>query len=561
MCHACRFHYTIGARERIESLVDPGSFRENNRALISIDPIAFARSYKRRLFDEERRTGLADAIVTGTARMDGRPVVLAVLDFRFLGGTIGSVVGEKLTRGMELAARRRHPFLAVIASGGARVQEGPLGLMQTAKIAMARQRLADARTPFVCVMGNPTVGAAYTGIGALADITVGEPGAIIGYTARNLRDNHDALTAERLLARGLLDEIVDRAQLRGLLVHVLEALTARTRVSAEREHPAQPRHEHGHAWNNVQIARHARRPTALDYVGRMASTYVELRGDGAGSDPPVITCGVALIAGESVVVVGQQRVDLNDGGPYTADAPTSAPGAWQGPAAFRKATRAFRLAGRFDLPVITLIDTPGADPGVTAAEGGLGPALAACTAALAETHAPTIAAVIGQGGSEAAAAFAIADRVLMLEHAIYTVMSPEQAALLLHRDPGRAEEVADALHLTADACRELKVVDVVVPEPEGGAHTDHDAAARHLRAALLGALADVQAIPAERRLRARYRRYRDIGEYSSYIGTTLTHEVSELGTAIANRTAAAAQRIRHPRRERRAPEEAEPLIP
>jgi acetyl-CoA carboxylase carboxyl transferase subunit beta len=537
VCHACRFHYTIGARARIEVLADPASFRESNRSLISIDPIAFAGTYKRRLFDEERRTGLADAIATGTARLDGRPVMLAVIDFRFMGGTIGSVVGEKLTQAMERAARRRRPVIAVIASGGARIQEGPLALLQMAKITLARQRLADARVPFLCVLTNPTLGAAYTGVAALADFLVAEPGALVGYAVARATGSPEGQTAEDLLRRGLIDEVADRAQQRELLAHVLTVLTARSRVSADDTPTQQPPHIHsGQAWNKVQIARHQQRPTALDFIARMASTFVELRGDGAGSDPATVTAGIGIIAGEAVVIVGQQRA------PGGGDA-----GAWIAPNGFRKAARAIRLAYRFGLPVITLIDTPGADPRRDAADG-LGPAIAECTSALAAAPVPTVAVLIGEGGSEAATAFGVADRVLMLEHAIYTVVSPERAAQLLHRDASRAEEVADSLHLTADACLELGVIDAVVAEPAGGAHADHDAAARQLRTAVLRALGELQGHSSRRLLRDRYRRYRAIGEYSGYIGTALAHEAGELRAALARRAGAAAARVRHPRR-------------
>lgn len=542
VCPSCRFHYTIGGRERVATLIDEGTFRERNRALISIDPIAFARGYKRRLFEEERRTGMSDAIVTGTGTINGREVVLAVIDFRFLGGTIGSVVGEKLTQALELAARRHRPAIVVIASGGARMQEGPLALMQTAKIAMARERLAASRTPLLCVLTNPTLGAAYAGIGALGDFVVAEPQSLVGYvTARG--DRAGEQTAEQQLTRGLLDEVVDRERLPGLLTQVLDALTARTHVNPENdERPAATQHHHGQAWNQVQIARHQQRPAALDYIGRMASTYVELRGDRTGTDSHAITCGIAIVAGEAVVIIGQQR----PAGPR--DDPSR--DAWLGPEAFRKAARAIRLAHRFGLPILTLIDTPGADPRPAATAAGLGPALADCLSALATAPVPTIAAVIGEGGSEAAAALAVADRVLMLEHAIYTVVSPEQAAVLLHRDASRADEIADALHLTADACHQLGVVDVIVREPAGGAHLNHDDAARNLRAALLRALSETQRVPAKRLLRERYARYRRIGEYSGYIGTTLAHEVSELRTAIARKAGAAAGRVRHPRRGR-----------
>jgi acetyl-CoA carboxylase carboxyl transferase alpha subunit len=460
------------------------------------------------------------------------------------------VVGEKLTQAMERAARGRRPLVAVIASGGARIQEGPLALMQMAKIAMARERLAQARAPFLCVLSNPSLGAAYTGIGALADFVIGEPGALIGYASARASGSHEGQTAEVLLRRGLLDEVVDRGQQRELLAHVLEVLTSRTRVGADDDQaPVQPQHRHGEAWNHVQIARHQQRPSALDYIGRMATTYVELRGDRTGADAPSVTCGVGTIAGESVVIIGQQRAPRAQAADIISGDP--AHDAWIGPEGFRKAARAIRLAGRFGLPIITLIDTPGADPRPAAAVAGIGAAMADCTAALAGAPVPTIAAVIGEGGSEAATSFGVADRVLMLEHAIYSVVSPERAAVLLHRDASRAEEIADALHLTADACRELRVVDTIVPEPAGGAHADHEAAARSLRSALLRALADTHQSSPKRLLRARYRRYRAIGEYSGYIGTTVAHEVGELRTAITRRAGAAAARVRHPRRARR----------
>ncbi|MFN8558298.1 MAG: carboxyl transferase domain-containing protein [Dehalococcoidia bacterium] len=403
------------------------------------------------------------------------------------------------------------------------MQEGPLALLQTAKIALARQRMAEAGMPFICVVTNPTLGAAYAGIAGHADFAIGEPGALVGYAAERSRATETEQTTEELLRHGLLDAVVDRERLRDLISQSLDVLTARTRVAAEGAPPPPPEHAHGTAWNAVQIARHAERPAALDYIGRMATTFVELRGDRSGLDDSAVTCGIAIVAGEAVVILAQRTT-----------------GGWIGAAGFRKAGRAVALATRFRLPIISLIDTAGADPSAAAGLGGLGPAMADLMGALAQAPVPVIAAVIGQGGSEAAAAFGIADRVLMLEHAIYTVIAPEQAAVLLHHDATRAAEVADALHLTADACHELKVVDTIVPEPAGGAHTDHDGAARNLRAAILRALAETQSVPPKRLLRTRYRRYRAIGEYHSYIGTTLTHEVSELRSAIAARAGAAA---------------------
>jgi acetyl-CoA carboxylase carboxyl transferase subunit beta len=542
VCHACQYHYTIGARDRIALLADQDSFRERARSLISIDPIAFARAYKRRLFEEERRTGLADAIVTGAATIEGRGVVLAVIDFRFLGGTIGSVVGEKLTRAMEAAARRKHPLIVVVGSAGARIQEGPLALLQTAKIAMARRRLAEARTPFVCVLTTPTLGAAYTGIAALADYLMAEPDALIGYAGARDAGDEPGESADLLLRTGLIDGVVSRAEQRAWLANLLGALTTCVRSRDEDNAPT-PRRAPGSdtasAWDHVRTARHQDRPTALDLIGGMTSTYVELRGDRAGHDPDSVTCGIALLAGRAVMMIGQQRAVIRSG--RNDDRLLDA-------SAFRKAARAVAVAHRFGLPVLTLIDTLGVDPRGSAAAHGLAFALADCASALAEAPVPTVAAIIGEGSGEGAVAFAICDRVLMLKHATYSVAVPERAAVLLHRDVARAEEMAEALHLTADACRELKVVDVVVPEPEGGAHHDHAATAVMLQSALRRALAELQEIPSRKLLRDRYRRYRAVGAYSGYISTTLAHEAWELRTAIKNKSFAAAARLRPPRK-------------
>jgi acetyl-CoA carboxylase carboxyl transferase alpha subunit/acetyl-CoA carboxylase carboxyl transferase beta subunit len=545
VCPNCHFHYTIAARERIRLLVDTGSFRETQRALISIDPISFSGqvSYRRRIFEEQRRTGLSDAIVTGTATIRGRRLVLAVIDFRFLGGSIGCVVGEKLTLAFELGARKKLPVLVVVASGGTRMQEGLLSLAQVAKTAAAAERLAGARVPLITLLANPTIGAAYAGFVSLSDVILAEPGAIVGYgTTRAVEaasGGHlppGAHTAESHLAHGLLDQIVDRVHQRDFLSALLDLMGARYRLTSTGSQP----HPGGAAppvaaWNTVQLARHEQRPTALDYIGRMTANFIELHGDRMHGDDRTIVCGLGQLGGETVVILGQERngSDRQHGA--------------IGPEGFRKARRAMQLAAKLRLPLITLIDTHGAAADLRAEEHGLGNAIAGCMATASMLPVPVIAAVIGEGGSEAGIAFGVANRLLMMENAIFSPVSPESAATILYRDPTRVESAATALRLTAADCLKLGVVDAIVPEPVGGAHRDHDEAARELKVAIVRELIQVQGESPADLVKHRYAKLRGLGQYSNYLGETVAHEFGEIGGAVGRRAASIVSRLRRQR--------------
>ena len=194
VCPTCRFHYSMTARERIDSLVDAGTFRETNRSVTSIDPLSFSSRvpYRQKVLRDQQRTGLTEAVVTGTCSIGGTPTVLVVMDFGFMGGSMGCVVGEKLALAMEHAAKRRLPVVAVVTSGGARIQEGILSLMQMAKTGFATNRLYDKGLPFISVLSNPATGQAYASFANLADIILAEPGAIVGLAPmRTIRESSD----------------------------------------------------------------------------------------------------------------------------------------------------------------------------------------------------------------------------------------------------------------------------------------------------------------------------------------------------------------------------------
>ncbi len=544
ICATCRFHYSLTARERIDSLADPGTFREINRRLTSLDPLSFSTrvSYKQRIFSDQRRTGLTEAAVSGTCNIGGSPVVLVVMDFGFMGGSMGCVVGEKVALAIEYAAKRKMPIVAVVTSGGARFQEGVLSLMQMAKTSMATRQLEAKGLPFISVLANPAIGQAYASFANLADIILAEPGAIIGLTPmRVIKEASDqpvpggSLTSEWHLEHGMLDAIVDREQLRERLAVLLDLLASKyqltARQKAETPESVKPRPE---AWDSVQLARHESRPTSAHYVESIVDNFVELHGDRTYGDDPALICGIGHLGGQTVFVIGQER--------GTGETASERNEGMTSPEGFRKAQRVMLLASKFDIPLITLVDTPGPFRSLGAEERGMGNAIAGTMASMAALETPSIAVVIGEGGSEGALPLAVASRVLMQENAIYSIISPEDAAGLIYQDEEKAEEVAESLKLTAHDCKELGIVDMVVQEPPGGAHTNADEAARQLRRAVLHSLAELQSLSKKKLLAERYKKFRKMGEYSSHFKAAITREVNALQGLVARRVRRIARR-------------------
>jgi acetyl-CoA carboxylase carboxyl transferase subunit alpha len=260
-------------------------------------------------------------------------------------------------------------------------------------------------------------------------------------------------------------------------------------------------------WRSVELARHPDRPYTLDYVSRMLDDWVELHGDRGRADDGAMIAGLGSFDGRTIALVGmqkgrdlQERTKRQFGMPY--------------PEGYRKAMRAMELAERHGFPVISLVDTPGAYPGVAAEQHGQGGAIAASQALMSRLGVPIVACVIGEGGSGGAIAIALADRVLMQEHAIYSVISPEGCAAILWRDAGEALKAAAAFKPDAAHCLELGVVDAVVPEPPGGAQNDWKEAARLLKESLREALGDLEGLSARELVRRRRAKFRGMGVFA-----------------------------------------------
>jgi acetyl-CoA carboxylase carboxyl transferase beta subunit/acetyl-CoA carboxylase carboxyl transferase alpha subunit len=518
VCGTCRYHFQLTARERIELLADPESFRPSNPSMVSVDPLVFTDrvSYRDRLERARRETGLNEAVVTGTARINGRDCVLAVFDFNFLGGSMGSVVGEKIALALELAAERRFPFISVVASGGARMQEGMLSLVQMGKTTAAAMRLHQAGVPSITVLTNPTTGGVYASFTTQGDFLFAEPGALIGFAGPRVIEQltgekppAGTHTSEFLLEHGQVDGVVDRARLRGVLATLLQlfAVRGQTEVRTAREPYRPPNAQPPSAWPEVQLARRDDRPTAADYIRRLMPQFVELHGDRVFGDDPAIIAGIGDLAGITVCAIGQER---GHGDPKRN-------GGHVGPEGFRKAARIMRLAAELRLPLVTFIDTPGAHLDYDSEARGLAGALSNCLANMSVLPVPVVSVVIGEGGSGPALALGVADRILMQEHAVYSVIAPEGAAAIVHRDAARAQDIADALKVTAYDCLVLGVVDGIVPEPEYGAHMDADYAALLVRGEVVSSLVELRKRDPRRLVEERFRKFRRMGEFQRLV--------------------------------------------
>ena len=522
----------LSAREWIELLFDSSSFDEQFQAIPTPDPLHFedSRPYAERIAEARERSGGNESVVTGTACIGGLNVVTAVSDFRFIGGSMGYAAGERVTDAMELAAGARWPLLVVTCSGGARMQEGMVALLQMAKTAAAAADLHERGVPMITVLAHPTTGGVYASYGSQGDILVAESGAMIGFAGPRVRAVHDAdeereaLTAEELHAGGMVDLVLPREQLRDHLIRLVQLLQPAAAPDLEQQPPPVEVRSQARGWDVVEAARHVDRPRALAYIEGLTNDFVSLRGDRTGTDDPALVGGLGRIGDTNVVLVGQERGDLDLGG-VRRDGRVS-------PAGYRKARRLMELAERLQLPLVTLVDTPGAHDGIADEASGLAGAISDCLTTMAGLTTPCVSVVIGEGGSGGALALTVADSILMQQNAMYAITSPEGAAAILFRDRERAPEVAEALGVAAGDLLALGAIDTVVAEPAGGAHADPESAVRLLRPALRRALAEAMDGKGDQRRGRRAARIREIGLEAAPQASALSNIGDVLGDAL-----------------------------
>ncbi|GAA2146539.1 hypothetical protein GCM10009760_36440 [Kitasatospora kazusensis] len=531
VCPDCGWHARLTAGQRLRQLLDHKSARPIGHIEPMHDPLGFtdSRPYTDRLTDARSSTGMREAVICVTGTIEHHPVVVAAMDFRFLGGSLGCGVGGLVTEAAHTSLRLRRPLLLVTASGGARMQEGVLSLMQMAKTAQALAELDEAGILVVSLITDPTYGGVAASFATLADVIIAEPGARMGFagprvieqtTGETLPEGFQ--TAEFLLEHGMVDDVVPRPQLRPTLGKLLglgsppaaahraaapdPVIPVIVEVAAAGPRADEPSDGPGRdSWEAVRLARHPDRPSTLDYIGHLLEDFHELHGDRLQEDCPAIVGGPGRLDGRAVMLIGHHK-----GGSDLAERRRRRFG-MPGPAGYRKAARLMRMAAKLGLPLVTLVDTPGANPGRDAERGGQAGAIAENLRLMSRLPVPIVAVLIGEGGSGGALALAVADRVLVSANGVYSVISPEGCAAILWKDHGAAPAAAAAMRLHSGELLRLGVVDGIVPEPSGGAHQDHAGAATLLGTAVSAALAELIPWEPERLLQERKSRFHRFG--------------------------------------------------
>ncbi|MFF0387369.1 carboxyl transferase domain-containing protein [Kitasatospora sp. NPDC004615] len=483
----------MSARQLLDLLVDPGSFTPWDEPIGAepADP-----EYRDALARARARTGLDEAVITGRALLDGRPLALIACEFGFLGGSIGVATAERITRAVERATAERLPLLALPVSGGTRMQEGSAAFLCMVRVTAAVHAHRAAGLPYLTYLRNPTMGGVFASWGTLGHLVLAEPGARLGFLGPRVYEElrgeplpPTVQRAETLAANGRLDAIVPPDRLHAFLSRALTILTALPpRPSSPA--PAAPTATLAaeDAWESVLRSRRPDRLSSLELLSHTAELFLPLDGDSA------LVRALALIGGRPVMVVAQQR-----SGPDRPELPFTA-------ADLRAVRRQAELAEELGMPLLTVVDTVGAELSVEAELDGVAMEIAHCLTTLVGLRTPVIAVLLGQGSGGGALALLPADRVIAAQHAWLAPLPPEGASAIVHRDGEHAPQLARAQGITATALAATGLIDQVVPE------TDDPADLRtHLAAAITHALADLAQLPTPTRLAARRTRNRHLG--------------------------------------------------
>ena len=539
ICPKCHGYFRVPAYKRIEMIADEGSFEEWDMDLDGMDgppdPLQF-KGYSEKIKKLREQTGLKEAVVTGRVKINGTQAVIGVCDGRFMMASMGYAVGEKITRAVERATNEKLPVILFTCSGGARMQEGIISLMQMEKTSAALKRHSDAGLLYVTVLTDPTTGGVTASFAMLGDIIIAEPQALIGFAGPRVIEQtigeklpEGFQRAEFLLEHGFVDQIVKRENMKPVLGRILkmhdhvhpDCRKGKEVRKSDRTEPVpkagmtekkagkkaaeqEPWSEKSlTAWERVCRSRSKERPVGKDYIDILFEDFVELHGDRYYRDDPAIIGGIAYFQGICVTVIAQAKG-------RTTKENLERNFAMPSPEGYRKARRLMKQAEKFHRPVINFVDTPGAFCGMEAEERGQGEAIARNLFELSGLKVPVLSVVIGEGGSGGALALAVADEVWMLENSVYSVLSPEGFASILWKDSSRSAEAAKMMKLTAADLKKLGVIERVFPEPQNFSVLTMKPTAELLRAGLAEFLTKYQKLETKDLREERYERFRKL---------------------------------------------------
>ncbi|MFC4563040.1 carboxyl transferase domain-containing protein [Nocardiopsis mangrovi] len=489
------------AHELLDRTLDAGTFVSWDTPPIDVHPDP---SYAADLDAARERSGCDEAVITGEGLLRGRRVAVVACEFTFLAGSIGVAAAERLVEAVERATAERLPLLAAPASGGTRMQEGTLAFLAMVKISAAIARHKAAGLPYLVYLRHPTTGGVLASWGSQGHVTVAEPGALIGFLGPRV---YEALygkefpegvqRAENLYRNGLVDAVLAPEDVPAIAHRALNVLLARSEGVPDAPDPGDEPVGDVPAWESITRSRRGDRPGVRRLLWYAATDVVPLNGTGDGDLDPGLLLALARFGGAPCVLLGQDRAR------QTTEHPL-------GPAALREARRGMRMARDLDLPLVTVIDTPGAALSKDAEERGMAGQIARCLTELVTLEVPTVALLLGQGTGGGALALVPADRVLSAQHAWLSPLPPEGASAIVHRTVDRAPELADGQGVRSVELRDNGIVDRIIAEHDDAADEPEAFCAR-AGAVLRHELTSLLNQDPRERFARRYDRYRRLG--------------------------------------------------
>ena len=494
VCYECGYYFRVRTNNRIKMVADRGSFEQWFEDLVESNPLSF-EGYEEKLETTREKTGLTEAVTVGKCKIYGEEAVIGVCDSRFLMGSMGHVVGERITAAVERATELKLPVFIFCCSGGARMQEGIISLMQMAKTTAAIKKHSDAGLFYCTILTDPTTGGVTASFATVGDVVMAEPGALIGFAGPRVikqtigQDLPEGFQrAEFQVEKGFADGIVKREDLRKTIYYLIVANRPKEEVFRVRRQSEEDKRfmyteilkeltwksRSLTAWEKVKAVRQAIRPSAKDYMDNIFDFFVEAKGDRAFGDDQAIMGGIAMLNGQPITVIADMKGNTieecrkrNFGMPL--------------PEGYRKALRLMKQAEKFGRPIVSFVNTAGAYCGIEAEERGQGEAIARNLLEMSALKVPILCIVIGEGGSGGALATAVGNEVWMMENATYSILSPEGFASILWKDASAAPKASEVMNITAQDLKRLGVVEKIIAEFGGANPNTAEAIGEYMR--------------------------------------------------------------------------------
>lgn len=521
ICYECGGYFRVKTNNRIRMVADPKTFEPWFEDMEVSNPLDY-EGYEDKLAAAREKTGLKEAVTVGRCKVFGEDIVLGICDSRFMMASMGHVVGEKITCAIERATALNLPVFIFCCSGGARMQEGIVSLMQMEKTSAAIRKHGDAGLLYCSILTDPTTGGVTASFAMLGDVIMAEPGALVGFAGpRVIKQTigqelpEGFQTSEFLVEHGIIDGIVKRENLKKTIYFLVKT----HQCNGKKTYADYRQNEEFHfelsetlkeqswfstprsAWEKVKAVRQVERPSASDYISHIFDFFVESHGDRAFRDDKAMIGGLAFLDGQPVTIIADEKgKDFKECEERNFGMPM--------PEGYRKALRLMKQAEKFNRPVISFVNTSGAFCGIEAEERGQGEAIARNLMEMSSLKVPVLCLMIGEGGSGGALATAVGNEVWMMENATYSILSPEGFASILWKDANRAKEASEVMNITAQDLKRLGVIEEIIPEFGGADHKTTEAIAGYMKEHIKDFLRKYDGMSGEQIAEERYQRFR-----------------------------------------------------